>query len=328
MNYYLLMRRAYELPESISIVRENIVNYMHPLGLSPEECGSWCNGEPKETILYSGCLFTVMEIVHSKGSLLNIVTSSPDKRFTPKLARLFMRIRPLYKAVISKKGGKIYDLPRKAMEILKHMGVDVGCLNKEPYVGVLLYELGFHRDFEKYVNKVYSIFKDYGVKKIITLDPHTYELLKYIYPKYVSGYDLEILNILDIIIEGLGDGRLKLRIDSGDLKYVFHDPCHYSKSRYRKIIDEPREVINSLGLKTVESRKSREDSMCCGGPIETYFSMLAKKVAEARYQNLISTGADKIIVSCPICLSSLLSVSDDESKIMDLIELVYEALQR
>ena len=322
------MSGSYKLPESILIVRDNILKHMHPLGLSSGECGSWCNGEPKETVLYSGCLYTTMEVVYSRGSLLNMVTSSPDKKLTPKLARVFMGLGPLYKMVISRRGGKIYDLPRKALEIVNHLGLDVGCLPKEPYVGVLLYELGFHREFEEYVNKVYRIFKEYGVRKVITLDPHTYEMLKYIYPKYIEGYDLEVLNILDIIIQGIRDGRLKIRMDSKDLKYVFHDPCHYSKSRYRKIIDEPREIISSLGLQTVESRKSREDSMCCGGPIETYFSMLAKKVAEARYKDLTSTGADKIIVSCPICLSSLLSVSRDESRIMDLIELVYEGLKR
>ncbi len=324
----MLMNSSYRLPESILIVRDNILKKMHPLGLSVSECGSWCIDDPKDTVLYGGCLYSTMEIVYSREALLHLVTSSPDKKLTPKLARMFMGLGPLYKIVVSKKGGKIFDIPRKALEVLKRMGMDVGCLKEEPYVGVLLYELGFHDEFKEYVNRVYQLFKKYGVKRIITLDPHTYELLKYVYPKYITGYDLEILNILDIVLQGLRDGRLTIGGVSKDLKYVFHDPCHYSKSRYRKIIEEPRKVMESLGLRTVESRKSGETSMCCGGPIETYFSMLARKVAEARYKDLVSTGANKIVVSCPICLSSFLTVSKDESKIVDLIELIYEGLER
>jgi len=321
------MKGAYKLPESILIVRDNILRYMHPLGLSSKDCSSWCDGEPRETIIYSGCLYTTMEIVHSRGSILNMVTSTPDKKITPKLARIFMSLGPIYRRVISKRGGRIYDIPRKALAILNHMGLEVGCLPNEPYVGVLLYELGFHEEFREYVNRVYDVFKEYGVKRVVTLDPHTYELLKYIYPKYIDGYNLEILNFLDLILEGISSGRLKLKLGHENIRYVFHDPCHYSKSRYRKIVDEPRRILDSLGLEVVESRKSREDSMCCGGPIETYFSILAKKVAEARYGDLVSTGADKIVVSCPICLSSLLSVSDEESKVLDLIDLVYEGIE-
>lgn len=321
------MNKDYRIPETIKIVKENILKYMHPLGLSNRDCGSWCDREVGETILYTGCLYTTMEIVYSRGGLLEFVTSRPDKKVVPSLARSFMRLRPLYRRVLMKKSGKIYDIPAKALYILDKMGLEVGCLSNEPYVGVLLYELGFHEEFIGYIRRVYKIFLESGVKRIITIDPHTYEFLKYIYPMYIEDYNLEILNIIDLIVEGLRDGRLKPSENIERSKYVYHDPCHYSKSRYRKIIDEPREILSILGVDTLESMKSRENSMCCGGPIETYFSMLAKKVAEYRHQDLISTGADKIVVSCPICFSSLLSVSESETEVVDIIDIVYGGIK-
>ncbi len=319
----MLMKINITLPETIKIVRNNIVETMHPLRLKLSDCGDWCDREVKETILYTGCLYSTMEIIYSKGNLFSIITGTPDKSILPKIASKFMKLGPLYRKVIYKDGGRIFDIPRKALEILDKIGYDVGCLKEEPYVGVLLYELGFEKDFIEYSRKLVKLFRELGVKRIITLDPHTYEILKYVVPKYLDDFDIEIENILDIIYSAIIDNTLRIR---GGGRYVFHDPCHYSKSRFRKIIDLPRDIIKSAGGEINEILRSREKSMCCGGPIETYFSNMAKEVAKRRLQDLKSANADKIIVACPICYTSLASVSDNGDDIIDLIEFVYDSM--
>ncbi len=311
-----------EVPRNLRILRDNIVESMHIFRLPLRDCGGWCDGGKSDTILYSGCLYSTMEIVLKRGKFLDLVTKDPDRDVMASLASIFSRLGPIYRLFISVGDGRVKDLPRKAMEILRRIGVDVGCLKEEPYPGMLLYEFGFDEEFRVYANKVYEYLRGEGVKKIVTIDPHVYELMKYIYPEYVEGYDIEVVNYIDLVNEAIRDGRLRLRKPGYTVTY--HDPCHYSKSRHRRIIEEPREVLRSSGAELIETFRRGRFSMCCGGPIETYFSRLSREIAKRRYRELRETGADKVVVACPICMVSFLSVGGDA---IDLIEFIYENME-
>ena len=313
------------LPKTIELLRENILDSMHPFRLKNADCGIWCDRDPKPIILYSGCLYATMQIVLSKERILKMVTSNPDKSILVQLAAIYARLGPVYRRFMRVSRGRLVDIMYKAMKILERLGFEVGCLKDEPYAGMLLYELGFLEDFKEYVNKVYEIFKKHGVEEVITLDPHVYEALKYIYPEYIGNYDLKVHNFIDLVISAYDEGRISFKNVDGE-KIVFHDPCHYSKSKYRRIIDEPRYLLRAMGYEIVEPMRTREMSMCCGGPIETYFSTLAREVAKRRLKELKSLGTKYVAVACPICLTSFLSVSEGSNQIMDLVELIYERM--
>jgi len=318
------MQKNLKLPKTILLLRENILKTMHPLGLSSSDCSPWCEKNAKETILYTGCLYSTMQILLSKEKYITLLTADPDRDLMASLASFMVKIKPIYRKFIGVDGGRIIKIVEMALEILERIGIEVGCLKNEPYPGMLLLELGFLEDFKSYSFRVYKYLKEEGVKKIITLDPHVYELMKFVYPKYVPDYDIEVLNILDIILDAAEKGILRFKKSEETITY--HDPCHYSKSEYRRIIDEPRRLLKLMGFKIVEPFRSRNLSMCCGGPIETYFSTLAREVAKRRFKELNKTGAKYVSVACPICLTSFLSISKDKSKILDIIELVHEMM--
>ena len=51
----------------------------------------------------------------------------------------------------------------------------------------------------EYANDVTEMFRKIGIKEIITVDPHTYDLLKNHYPDYVSGFDFRVTHYLDFL---------------------------------------------------------------------------------------------------------------------------------
>jgi glycolate oxidase iron-sulfur subunit len=56
--------------------------------------------------------------------------------------------------------------------------------------------------------------------------------------------------------------------------------------------------------------RSGKNNMCCGGPNEMLYTKLAESVSNARFLELKSTGASKIITACPICY---INIAKDDS---------------
>ncbi|MFP3401615.1 MAG: (Fe-S)-binding protein [Nitrososphaeria archaeon] len=64
------------------------------------------------------------------------------------------------------------------------------------------------------------------------MDPHTYDLLAEVYPRYVEGFGVEVLHYADLL------GGLELR-DLG-ISVAYHEPCHFA------VRDEPLAAVGSL----------------------------------------------------------------------------------
>lgn len=203
---------------------------------------------------------------------------------------------------------EVHAILRNIADALKSVGVDFGYLyEKEPYPGTLLYDLGMDEAFKEHANYVYGLFK--GAERIITVDPHTTHLLRYAFPKYVDGFDLEVINYLELLAEkgykGKGSGR-----------FVIHDPCIYA--RYEGVIEQPRAILN---VELVEPEMTKEDTVCCGGPIEFIAPRLSGKVARDRISQLKAVCRD-VITLCPICLGNLRRWGKEEITVRDIATLL------
>ena len=316
------------LPENLKLIREMIVNSMNPLGLSPKSCASWCKrpciDEKKGTILYSGGLYSTMGIVERIEVFLKPLISNPTRSSQIKMLKPFMKVSPFFLSLFKNKDFE--RVPKRAMKLLEHFGYDVCCLDEEPYSGALLYDLGFWKDLKEYGAKLTAFFKERNVKKIIVLDPHTYELFSTVYPDMVGDFDFEVINFIKILADELKKKDYRLKVKNS-LSVTYHDPCHYSKGSGEKIIDEPRAIISSINNVTLKETQNRKElSLCCGGPVEFVFLGLSEEIAKARYNELISTGADTIVVACPICSINFRRVAKEKTKIIDLVDLVYEGI--
>lgn len=174
-------------------------------------------------------------------------------------------------------------------------------------------------------------FKQYEVKKIITICPHCYNIFKNDYPDLDGRY--EVIHYTQLLKKLINEGRLK--IDSKvfeDKKITFHDPCYLGRANDE--YDAPREVLNAIPSNKVEMKRHKSFAFCCGGGGTQMFKEAEKgdkEVYITRTEEALETGADIIATSCPFCMVMLtdgLKHKNKEEEIFnyDIAELVVMAL--
>jgi glycolate oxidase iron-sulfur subunit len=141
---------------------------------------------------------------------------------------------------------------------------------------------------------VTELFHQNEVRRIITVDPHTYDLLKVQYKKYVPGFDFEVYYYTDFLD--------KLDFDKDRVLTTLHEPCHFTlrEGSYNGPIKYARKVAD-----VILPDRSGKKLMCCGGPDELLFGSLSDEISSERFQQLKSTDARNILTVCPICYSNL-----------------------
>ncbi len=290
------------------------MKYMNPLGI-PASSDNWAEGlkfdQGSTDVLYTGKMYQLMAytgglnrvrdmagdhvsklmagIIANHPSVIRMSASQRDRSFQKQLNNSLRNIVKLLQAA-----GNHFSYPGPM----------------EPYPGTFLYDLGYLAEFEEYANRVYGFLKEYGAKRIITVDPHTYDLMKHTYPEFVDGFDLEVVFYADLLSG--------LNISKTDRTVVYHEPCHFvlREDSY----STPLELINRAA-DTVLAPRNGKRNRCCGGPDELIFPDLSDKVSQERYSELISTGASEIVTACPICLANL----SKERKTRDMADLLAEA---
>jgi Fe-S oxidoreductase len=179
------------------------------------------------------------------------------------------------------------------VEVLKKSKVDFYYRPElDNYSGVLLYDLGDLDGFIKHARSVASKLKEKGVKKLITVDPHTTYALKVLYPKY-TGETFEVKTYFELV---------NLNGSNGTKQVTLHDPCMYG--RYLEMSDVPKKVLENLGIECVAVRNSGPFTNCCGGPAESLSPKLSRELVDRRIEELQSTGAP-VVAMCPICMANL-----------------------
>ena len=160
------------------------------------------------------------------------------------------------------------------------------------YSGILLYDMGDQKGFVAHAKKVAQKLKDAGIKKLITVDPHTAYALTELFPKY-TGISFEVKSYFELLDLGYKDAGLEVTI---------HDPCFFG--RYLTLSDVPRKILNNLGITASEIRNQGEFTSCCGGPAESISPSLSNEIMEKRVEELKEPGTP-IVAYCPICLGNL-----------------------
>ena len=160
------------------------------------------------------------------------------------------------------------------------------------YSGILLYDMGDQRSFIIHAKKVAKKLQDAGIKKIITVDPHTAYALKELFPKY-TGISFDVKSYFEL---------LDFDSQNCDFQVTMHDPCFFG--RYLKLSDIPRKLLANMGVTVSEIRNQGEFTSCCGGPAESISPCLSNEIMEKRVKELKEPGKP-IIAFCPICLGNL-----------------------
>jgi Fe-S oxidoreductase len=176
----------------------------------------------------------------------------------------------------------------------------------DDYSGILLYDLGDQEGFVQHARYVSAKLKRNGIRKLITVDPHTTYAMKVLYPKY-TGEQFEVKAYFELV---------DLESTNGHRRVTLHDPCFYG--RYLELSDIPARVLAKMDIECVPVRNSGLHTNCCGGPAESISPKLAREVGQRRLTELKYTG-QPVVAMCPICFANLKKAGADVEDLSTII---------
>ncbi|SDX81209.1 heterodisulfide reductase-related iron-sulfur binding cluster [Salimicrobium album] len=194
-----------------------------------------------------------------------------------------------------------------AMDFAKLMnkaGIKFAILgNKEQNSGDTARRMGNEFLFQELAEKNIKEFEKNDVKKIVTIDPHAYNIFKNEYPDF--GFEAEVYHHTELLAEWLEEGRLKPEAPVNE-RITYHDSCYLG--RYNEVYEPPREVLEMIpGVEVVEMQRNRSNGMCCGagGGMMWMEEKTGNRVNEARTEQALEVEPTMISSGCPFCLTML-----------------------
>ena len=188
--------------------------------------------------------------------------------------------------------------------LLNEAGVKFAILgNKEKNSGDTPRRLGNEFLFQELATANIEEFEKNEVTKIVTIDPHAYNIFKNEYKDF--GWEGEVYHHTELLFDLIEQGLLTMnhRVEE---TIVFHDSCYLG--RYNDVYDAPREILKAIpGVNLVEMERNRETAMCCGagGGLMWMEEHVGNRINVARTEQALQTSASIISSGCPYCLTML-----------------------
>ncbi|MDG2279133.1 MAG: (Fe-S)-binding protein [Flavicella sp.] len=176
-----------------------------------------------------------------------------------------------------------------------------------------------------------EVMNAYGVKKIVTACPHSYNTLKNEYPELGGKY--EVQHHTEFIQSLVSEGKLELTGDAlKGKKVTFHDPCYLGRAN--EVYDAPRDLIKALQVDLVEMKRTKRNSFCCGAGGAQMFKDAEKGNKEInimRTEDALEVKPEIIATGCPFCNTMMTDgvknkEKEAEIEVKDIAELIAIAL--
>ncbi len=206
------------------------------------------------------------------------------------------------------------EIARSVAGILQQAGISFGILSGEEVSdGNDVLAIGETPLFEELARKNIDVFNQKGVKKIITLSPHSLHALKNHYPGLGGNY--QVSHYTQLLAFSMG--KLKLREKGTKPCITFHDPCYLGRHNWD--YQSPRMILKALpGASVVEMDRNQKNAFCCGGGGGNFFTDILSAEEDSpgrvRAREAARTGAELLAVACPMCAVML----EDAAKVEGL----------
>jgi Fe-S oxidoreductase len=301
----------------LGILRDNLTLRGSLLPLSRARATGWAEemAIPRggRTVLYTGLMYQLMPSMIALEKLTARFEDSSLNRLTflGRLGNRAVNGSRMTSLLVRGADRKRFDgILRDIATLLRAAGVDFGYLYEEElYAGALAHDQGLCQAFERQVLRVHELFRRSGVKRVITVDPHTTNVLRSILPNVVPNSGLKVESYLEVLADrGWKPARPVER------SVAIHDSCVYA--RHEGVIDEPRQLLRDAGVEVLEPEYSGRATFCCGGPVESLFPGKARSIAETRVSQLGAVGK-QIVTMCPICLVNLEAAARKQQAAVD-----------
>lgn len=289
-----------EVPAELQQVLESTFKYGNALGASPRKRSAWTRGAK----------VPVRDLTREPGRVEYLLYVEDYWAYHPR--------------------GN--DAAQAFARILHHLGVDYGILgHEERTLGDSQRLAGEQGLFETLMEQVVETLERHEFAAIVTPDPHGFNALAKVYPKY--GHEFAVLHYTQLLAP-LVD-KLEWR-EELPLRVTFHDPCYLG--RHNGEYDAPRRILEAIpGVQLVEMMRCRENGYCCGGGGGGMWldghtqNHTRERLSERRVREAAETGAEVLAVCCPYEVSRFEDGAkstglDGVLKVRDIAELVDQAL--
>ncbi len=218
-------------------------------------------------------------------------------------------------------------IARSMVKILRASGVRFAVMREERCHGEFARRSGEEYLYQTAAQENIENFRQYDFDRILAACPHCFNTLKNEYPAFEGG-TFNVVSHSEWILEMIKAGQLKVKTEGETLAY--HDPCFLA--RLNGVVDAPREVLKTLGADVRSPEASGEKTFCCGaggGQMWTDGEKRESPVQVIRLEELRKTGAKRIALACPHCLT-MLETARAETKgddvLVDIAEIVADRL--
>jgi Fe-S oxidoreductase len=221
-------------------------------------------------------------------------------------------------------------IARSVATLLQKAGISFGIIgNEEKCCGEATRKIGAEEEFSNIAEHNINLFKEKGVKKIITTSPHCYYTFTQEYPEF--GAEFEVVHYTQLLAQLVKEGKLTFNTPQNK-KVIYHDPCYLG--RHSNIYEEPRQLLQAVPeLQPLDYDENREYSMCCGGGgsriwMETESGL---RFSDVKVKEAADKGAQIIATACPYCIvmleDSCKNLNQDENiMVRDISQVLAESL--
>ena len=223
----------------------------------------------------------------------------------------------------------VMESGRSLAMLLKDAGIRFGILGEnESCCGEPARRIGNEYMYEMTARQNIEQLKTIRHDMIVTNCPHCYNVLKFEYRQF--GADLNVWHHSQFLLKMIKDGKLRIdrRIED---EIAYHDPCYLS--RYNRIIDAPRELIETVSKRPLKAlKRSKDKSFCCGGGGGGAWigeEGEIQRINVVRAGQVLETGASIVATACPFCLMMMKDGvntvdPDGESRVLDIAQILVQ----
>ena len=212
--------------------------------------------------------------------------------------------------------------------VMRAAGVRIAILGaRETSTGECVRRCGNEVLFQALAKQLVATFQEFGVRRIVTCDPHAFNSLRNEYPAVGGSY--EVVHHTELIAQLLAQGRLEVRALPGRVAY--HEPCYIA--RHNGVYEAPREALRAvLQEPLLEFPQNREKSMCCGaGGGRMWIDGAGGRPNMLRMAQAMPLSPSVIATACPYCTVMMTDAAKAMPEaggvaVRDIAEIVADAL--
>lgn len=204
-----------------------------------------------------------------------------------------------------------YDTRAKSVtkavaRLLEAAGCSYAVMGEEEWnSGDTARRLGQEYLYQESARETIERFKKFGVRRIVTADPHAYHAFRNEYADLGMPDGIEVLHHTELLASLVREGRLvpAARLDAAA---TYHDSCYLG--RYNGKYGPAREVLRAIpGLELREMERSGPNAMCCGagGGLMWMEETEGTRIHTARAEQAVAVAPDVVATACPYCLTMM-----------------------